>query len=239
MQNLLARLSVIGVIIGGFLFTGDVARLADRGTQLINSHTIPSDDDNRDPPRPAPGPTEQATVDLPASRHVPTPPRSRPDAAEASPHDAPLGLAADVPPPDDGGAEAVQLAALQPGDRVSVWIAGPRSPTADGHGRTMMIAFDIVDPASGEALEQRHVAARGHGRPAVVLGSPRRVVIVGSGVPGLFDDGRPSTVTPGRIAKGETMLYLPRTTFQDTGSPRSPETFGPVVAVQATRPAMP
>jgi hypothetical protein len=83
------------------------------------------------------------------------------------------------------------------------------------------------------------VATRGNGRPAVVLGSPRRVLIVGSGVPGLFDRGRPSAVKPGRIAKGETILYVPRTTFQNAGSQPIPETFGPVVAVQVTRPAAP
>ena len=248
MQNLLARLSAIGVIIGGFLFTGDVTRLAERGTRLINSRTIPSEDESRDP-----GPAvashagvahavahvEQAAVASPAGLHPPAVPRSQPTGGEASPHDAPLGLAADVPPPDDGGAEAVHLAALQPGDRVSVWVAGPRSTAAEGHGRTMMIAFDMVDPSSGEALEQRHVATRGNGRPAVVLGSPRRVLIVGSGVPGLFDGRRPSAVTPGRIAKGETILYVPRTTFQNAGSQPIPETFGPVVAVQVTRPAAP
>lgn len=238
MQNLLVRCSAVAVIIGGFMFTGDLARLAERGTRLLNARTIPSDDPQVPAAEPPAEPPVggQALAEAPADRHAAASPRLQPAGQQESPHDAPLGRPADAPPPPDGGVASVQLAALQPGDRLFVWLSRPASALADGNGRTVMIAFDIVDPASGEALEQRHVAACGGRRPATVLGSPRRVVIAGSGVPGLFDDGLPSAITPGRIAKGETIVFAQQIAFHGAGRAASPEAFGPVLAVQVTRP---
>jgi hypothetical protein len=153
MQNLLARCAAVAVIIGGFMFTGDLARLAERGTRLLNARTIPSDDPQVPAAEPPAEPPVggQALAEAPADRHAAASPRLQPAGQQESPHDAPLGRPADVPPPPDGGVASVQLAALQPGDRLFVWLSRPASALADGNGRTVMIAN--ISPSSSSCLE--------------------------------------------------------------------------------------
>ena len=43
MQSFLAKCAALGIVAGGFTLTGDVGRLADRGRQLLDARTVPSE----------------------------------------------------------------------------------------------------------------------------------------------------------------------------------------------------
>lgn len=94
-----------------------------------------------------------------------------------------------VPPPADGGLSAIDLRLLRPGDRLLVWVMG--SPTA----------FDLVDPATGEAIQQPQT---------------RRVRISGA------DDGH-------RLVRGGVAHVQPLAGI--SGHLPAAERFGPVQAI--------
>ena len=145
MSNFLARCAVIGLVGGGFAATGDLGWLAARGLKLVNARTIPSEE-TVPAEQPAPGaaaaagaPAPEAAPGLPAVAATPTDPfRGPPSPPAARP-------AGDPSPPSDGP-ERIDLAALPPGTRVTVWIGRPTI------ARQPWIRFDLVDPAAGEAL---------------------------------------------------------------------------------------
>lgn len=163
MSNFLARCAAIGLVGGGFAATGDLGWLAARGMRLVNARTIPSEEKPADA---EPAVSEAAAAILPPAPTVappaPDPFRSPPAARPAIP--------TPEPSPPSNGPERLDLATLNPGERVTFWIGRPTI------ARQPWIAFDLVDPAAGEALlvtpgmAARRVtirAARG-GQPSVV-----------------------------------------------------------------------
>ena len=163
MSNFLARCAAIGLVGGGFAATGDLGWLAARGMRLVNARTIPSEEKPADA---EPGVSEAAAAILPPAPTVPPP---APDPFRSPPAARPAIPTPDPSPPSNGPAR-LDLATLHPGERVTFWIGRPTI------ARQPWIAFDIVDPAAGEALlvtpgmAARRVtirAARG-GQPSVL-----------------------------------------------------------------------
>jgi hypothetical protein len=227
MQSFLAKCAALGIVAGGFTLTGDVARLAERGSRLLDARTVPSEanDQSVEEPRepqvavapaatpmaaaaatePAPRPTPVATPDAAAQRTESFPFSGGPEAARrrASP--------GAVPPPPANGPESVDPRHLPAGRRLLVWVrrSGPGfwGPPVD------LVALDMIDPAGAEALEQRHAVLETDGDARATLAPPRRVVIS----------------APARIAKGANLRLAPR---QARGELGPTESLGTVVAIE-------
>ena len=176
MQSFLATCAALGIVAGGFTLTGDVGRLADRGRQLLDARTVPSET-----------PTDQTTGGHEATiqatavpQAAPTPaPTPTPAPARILPSvpllDAPMGRAVAVPPPPAKGPDSIDLRQVPAGSRVLVWV---RRPGSTGRSRsTDLIALDLIDPNTGEALEHRHAAMTHGSEGTTVHAAPRRVVI--------------------------------------------------------------
>lgn len=131
MQNVLGTCLALAIIGGGFALTGDLARLADRGMQVIQATDVPDHD-------------------------APVPVAAGPVAAEG-PRNAgavqPARVTAHV-------LDAVDITTLTPGSRVVVWIRHPgRSTPADMRslvcdvidpaGREALVSEVEPAPASG------------------------------------------------------------------------------------------
>ena len=170
MQSFLAKCAALGIVAGGFTLTGDVGRLADRGRQLLDARTVPSET-----------PTDQTTGGHEATIQATAVPQAAPTPAPARilPSvpllDAPMGRAVAVPPPPAKGPDSIDLRQVPAGSRVLVWV---RRPGSTGRSRsTDLIALDLIDPNTGEALEHRHAAMTHGSEGTTVHAAPRRVVI--------------------------------------------------------------
>jgi len=209
MTNFLARCATIAVVGGGFAATGDLGWLAARGMRLINARTVPSEQHAAEAvPLPAP-----AVPPLPAAPAAPTLPPTLPatPAAQAAdpfrgpPATLPVARGADDERPPVGGPERIDLASLRAGERVTVWIGRPAAA-----GPQPSITFDLIDPATGEAL----LLGRGM--------APRRVTI-GTAAGG-----------PGRVvARGDTLLITQSGPARQ--APNAADALGPVTAIASGR----
>ena len=202
MQSFLSKLAGFGLIVGGFAATGDLRGLVDRGTRLVNATTVPVDAE-AEPASPPPGPVPQSAY---AVQAVPTAPPVQPaPPAPAEARDAPVGhpvAAARLPV---STLESLDLRTLAPGKRLAVWVGTPPA----------LVAFDVVDPASGEVLEQQLTQA-GEAPHAI----PRRVRLEG-------DAARPR-----QIVRGGSLRLSPLG-IAHGASPAGPtETLGPLRAIQ-------
>ena len=170
MQSFLAKCAALGIVAGGFTLTGDVGRLVERGQRLLDAQTVPSETPPAEPPA-------AVAAAAPAVVSDPAPAVVTPDVppARAPQLDAPLGRTVAVPTPPAQGPDSLDLRPLAAGGRVLVWV---RRQGAASRGRSMdLIALDLIDPQSGEALEHRHAAMTHGGESANVHAAPRRVVI--------------------------------------------------------------
>jgi len=156
--NFLVRSAAVGLVAGGFAFTGDLGWLADRGRRLLEARDVPA---ATAPGSPAPAPSlgpAAAYPALPLPAFAPTPPHAAaplppPPPTPATPAASPAPAAAPAParspvvePPADGP-DRLAFRPLPPGSRVVVWIAPA------GHaGRPIRLIFDLVDPTTGEAI---------------------------------------------------------------------------------------
>jgi len=207
MQSFLAKCAALGIVAGGFTLTGDVGRLADRGRRLLDARTVPSEtpaapttdgrdaspahaaDSPRTPPAPvvAQQPAVQPTTAAPPAA---TSTRSMPNVPLL---DAPIGRAVAIPPPPAKGPDSIDIRQVPAGSRVLVWVRRPGS-TARPRS-TDLIALDLIDPSTGEALEHRHAAMTHGSEGTTVHAAPRRVVITRDAA--------------GRIAKGAMLRLAP------------------------------
>lgn len=248
MQTFLAKCSALGVILGGFIFTGDVAWLRQRGSALMNATAIPNVAPAVPNGFPAVPTGSQAVLADPSTTANVVPPPSRPaprPAAAESPAtlqehacDAPIGQPANHLSAPVNGLDAVDLKLLRPGDRVLVWIGQSASSGAASSTATSLIAFDIVDSATGEAIEHRHAPSAPSSDRACHGGmhaAPRRVRIAGSSGASLLGSSLNATVAPGRIARGETIQLSPLAFVHGGQGLGAREAIGPVqaIAVQA------
>lgn len=221
MQTFLAKCTALAVLLGGFAVTGDFSRLAARGTQLLNATAVPTDGQipgNQPFSGPAwsaaPVPAEPTGQPAQATSDLPAPPTAEPPAPAVPVHplDAPLGRRVSQPAPPANAAEGIDLAALRAGDRLLVWIGRSAATSA-------VLAFDIVDPVAGEALEHRHLFEDN----AAVHAVPRRVQMAGE------------STRAGLIMRGEMLRLLPLGIVHGGQSGQQPETLGPVWALQVQR----
>jgi hypothetical protein len=225
MQTFLAKCTALAVLLGGFFVTGDVAKLAEQGPKLLNATTVPDTGPAEDtfPPAPAVAAPYQAAAPAPPQ---PVRPPAQPEAQSAAaamptapepapaPHPrAPLGHRVTRPVPPADSPAALELASLQAGDRLLVWVG--RSPST-----TAVIAYDIVDPAAGEALEHRHLF---EDEDAAVHAVPRRVQIAGDSMRG------------GLIMRGGMLRLLPTGIVHGAGTVQQAEVIGTVRAMQVQR----
>lgn len=229
MQSFLAKCAALGIVAGGFTLTGDVGRLADRGRRLLDARTVPSetptdqatDGHNATPPTTAVPQAASASsaaqppvgvlaTAVPPVASAPAPARTLPSVPLL---DAPIGRTVAMPPPPANGPDSIDLRQVPAGSRVLVWV---RRPGAPGRSRsTDLIALDLIDPNTGEALEHRH-AAMSHGSEGTpVHAAPRRVVI--------------KRDAANKIAKGTMLRIAPLHGVIGLGSE---EAIGTVLAVE-------
>ncbi len=197
MHNLLAKLTALGILVGGFALTGDLGWLAERGQRVLGAAEVASTPALAcaEPPalsQPDVPPAEPAAAPLsPDPSPMAAADQSLPSAAE--PAVAPIGgsvvaAPASVPvaefKPPHGGLQSVALADLRAGDRVVIWLESTRH-------RGLVV--DLVDPAAGGALVYEAAAVTRQGQPLAAAGPPRRVIVAGQGPAGLGS---------GRIVRG-------------------------------------
>lgn len=230
MRAWLTNACVLALLVGGFAFTGDAGRIVARGRGVLEATTVPHDPnlaDTADAGRDSPPASEADPPEAAPPRAVaadpgeprPAPPTTAEESRPQSPApDAPV--AARVAPPTAGrGPAEVRLAALASGDRVVVWIGG-------GRRRATPIAFDLVDPSAGDALEQRDAGADSDGPVHAPL---RRVRILGTTA------GSSPAPATGVIVRGQTLFVAPHRPARDAAAS---ERTGTVTAIEVvTRPA--
>ena len=171
MQSFLVKCAALGIVAGGFTLTGDVGRLADRGRRLLDARTVPSET-----PADQATDADEATIQAnaaPQATPAPAPARTPPSVPLLL--DAPIGRAVAVPPPPAKGPDSIDLRQVPAGSRVLVWVRRPGSTSRSRS--TDLIALDLIDPNSGEALEHRHAAMTHGSEGTTVHAAPRRVVI--------------------------------------------------------------
>jgi len=220
MQSFLARCCLLAVLAAGFVCTGDAARLLRTAGRLLNATHVPgltpapgaraalAHGVAAAPPA-APGTSAAGSPPPAAGGALPLPLDPSPPAATGpdAPVCRPIG-----PPPADGPA-SIRLADLAPGARVLVWI---------GHGSRRdplrpveVIALDVIDPVTGEALEYRHAGTgTDDGSPL----PPRRVRLPG-----------------GTISRGGNLERVPVHGVHRQPEGWGPERIGPVLAVSPAR----
>ena len=230
MQSFLAKCAALGIVAGGFTLTGDVGRLADRGQRLLDARTVPSETpthqatDGHDAtaqatavPQAAPAPSAVAQPPVGVLAAAAPPAVSAPAPARTLPSvpllDAPVGRAVAIPPPPAKGPDSIDLRQVPAGSRVLVWV---RRSGAPGRSRsTDLIALDLIDPNTGEALEHRHAAMTHGSEGTTVHAAPRRVVITRDAA--------------NKIAKGAMLRIAPLHGVIGLGSE---EAIGTVLAVE-------
>jgi len=170
MPNLLAKLTALGLIGGGFAATGDLGWLAERGRRVLDAADVA-------PPSAEGGALNSDLGAAFTSGSQPAPSASESPAA-VPPAPVPPAVAASTPPaiaaarplmkPPAGGPKQIAWEGVAAGERIVVWLAA---------GGTRCLVLDIVDPAAGEALAYDAAAVSPEGQPLLASGPPRRVVV--------------------------------------------------------------
>jgi hypothetical protein len=195
MHNLLAKLAALGVIGGGFVATGDLGWLAQRGMRVLETVDVASP---AAPEEPAAAGFEQEFARQPAVPAAPPAPVPNP----ATPAPAPVAPAVAAPAvvmkAPAGGPKQIAWTSLAAGGRVVVWLTS---------GGTRCLVLDVVDAATGEALAYEAAAVSPEGRPLTTAGPPCRVV-VGRGEPGLAVGGMLHLAPAGIAAAGNSGRWL-------------------------------
>ena len=182
MENFLARCSVLAIIGGGFVATGDLAHVMRRGRHLVEAVDVPA------------APADDAAASAGASAPPAAAPRAAPPPRPAAAPPAPAPTVA--APADDGrqpvdhrppanGPDRIEVAGLRAGDRITVWIR-----TA-AIGPPLRIVCDVIDPTGGELLVHggtagppaRATTLAASGRPtgSLVRGTAIRLLRIGPG----------------------------------------------------------
>lgn len=173
MSSILSRIAAVGIVAGGFALTGDLGRLAKRGLDVINSSDVPSTK------AVDPAPVEAAAGGAVAAEPVATP-------ASGSPTGSPAVAKQGWFHPPGSGLEQVDVSSVAAGGRIVAWIAAPRRT---GSGGYRCLVFDMVDPATAEALVYEAVSVRADGSPQATAAPPRRVRLRGTGAGGAVVKG--------------------------------------------------
>lgn len=186
MHGFFSKVLALGVVAAGFYFTGDLGWVMDRAGSWAHGESSP-------PPTAAdPAEASAATVAAPASA-VSSPP-AVPAPLPASPSTPSVGSTPPARP--EGGVTLPQL--LDDQIRVGTLRSGDRILARMQHE---IVAFDLIDPASREAVEHRHALLAADMATAAALAAPRRVVLPATlavGQPAAFEavGGVPAALPP-------------------------------------------
>lgn len=163
MHGFFSKIVALGLVASGFFLTGDLQWIMDRTGSWARGDASESEAATEDAATDT-GSAEPA-VEAPLAAANPTdPPAPVPTTAEvASPYEEPL-------PP--GGVQLPGLT-LQRIDTASLR-AGDRILARTQHE---VVAFDLIDPASREAIEHRHALLAADVATAAALTTPRRVLL--------------------------------------------------------------
>lgn len=238
MNAFLPKLAVLGVVAGGFYATGDLPRLIDRGRRIAErssvplpaaeshaSSTVASPSPVREVP-PAPAPKFEPPP--PAMAHTPPAPQIPPKPEPVAP---PADTASDEPtriPMPPLTLETIDLASLQPGQRVLLLC-----------GRNV-IALDVVDGPAGEVLEHAHACHADRTVTIAATAAPRRLVVIGCSAGSARPKPGSAQLKPGadrRIARGEWLHAIPSGSNSSGGIPAGgratsvAEAIGPIEAI--------
>lgn len=206
MPNLLAKLTALGLIGGGFAATGDLGWIAERGMRVLaaadvatpsaHEEAVPMADAGRDFAFSSSAPVAAPAV---AAPQAPVPSAASPISQAVPPAMARPAAPPAMQPPA-GGPKQITWAGIAPGDRIVVWLAA---------GGTRCLVLDVVDPATGEALAYDAAAVSPEGQPLMAAGPPRRVVVGRrSGESGLTVGGMISLASAGIATHGEGGRWL-------------------------------
>ena len=214
MHNLPAKALVIAIIGGGFMLTGDLGWLANRGMRVLDAADValPSAADDRQPvqvPAAAAAPATSPATGAESTRATPVSPVPEPATPTDSVRAATPVAVADFRPPV-GGPDQIAWTMLRAGDRAVLWLAG-RGPRC--------LVLDVVDPAAGEALAYEAATVSADGLPLAAAGPPGRVVI------GRFSGRQTAT----GIVRGGTIHLAPAGIASSRGEGRW---LGPVEAIR-------
>jgi hypothetical protein len=199
MPNLLAKLTALGMIGGGFAATGDLGWIAERGMRVLDAADVAGPSDPAEPmstPGVAQNVAEASSPIAPSEAARLAAPGPGAPVAPAPP----LPAARAVMKPPTGGPTEVAWSGIAAGDRVVVWLAT---------GGTRCLVLDIVDPATGEALAYEAAAVSPEGRPLTAAGPPRRVVVGRqAGERGLAVGGMLNLASAGIATHGQSGRWL-------------------------------
>jgi len=199
MPNLLAKLTALGLIGGGFAATGDLGWIAERGMRVIDAADVAGPSDSAAPLPPADVAQKVAAASPPIAASEAARPAVPAPAAPVAPA-PPVPAARAVMTPPAGGPTEVSWSGIAAGDRVVVWLTT---------GGTRCLVLDIVDPAAGEALAYEAAAVSPEGRPLTAAGPPRRVVVGRQpGERGLAVGGMLNLASAGIATHGQSGRWL-------------------------------
>jgi len=176
MPNVLARCTALGIVAGGFALTGDLGWLAEKGSRVLESRTVPGGER-----------TVAAAPQTPAG-------------------DGRAVRSAPAPRPPADGPDRVSLPSLRPGARLLVWVGPPPPATGQrclvldvvDPATAAVLVYEAAGSSSGNlvtALPPRRVTIlSGAGRPVVLArGQPLALQAAGFA-------GPPAAETIGPVA---------------------------------------
>lgn len=172
MNGFFSKVMVVGLVGGGLYLTGDLEWIMDRTGSWARGETAAT---------PA-SPTDSATETAPLAGASAAQPIAAPG-PPAAPETAPTADGSSGGPLPAGGVplpelshEQVHVPSLRAGDRILA------------RSTYEVVAFDLIDPRSGEAVEHRHALLSPGIVTATALTTPRRVVL-----PAMLAVGQPLT----------------------------------------------
>lgn len=160
MHGFFSKLLALGIVASGFFLTGDLSWVIDRvgGWARGEPSQTPAT-------QPAAEAAEETTPPPAPAEPTAPPPPPAPVAESQAPESTSTGIPAGGVQLPSLMAEEITVAALRSGDRILA--------------RTVheLVAFDLIDPLSREAIEHRHALLSVDVVTATALTTPRRVVL--------------------------------------------------------------
>jgi len=160
MHGFFSKILALGIVASGFFLTGDLSWVIDRVGGWARGEAS-----QRPASQPDAKAAEETTAPFPPAEPTAPPSPPTPVAESQAPESTSTGIPAGGIQLPSLVAEEIAVAALRPGDRILA--------------RTMheLVAFDLIDPLSREAIEHRHALLSADVVTATALTTPRRVVL--------------------------------------------------------------
>ena len=191
MQGFFAKTMVVGLVAGGFYMTGDLQSGMERVSSWARGESSADPETATEVVQlePLVTPADSPAVTVASTSPSSPPPPVTSTSATVTSHAPDSSTPAQGVPLPELAHQQVDIASLRAGDRILA--------------RTTyeVVAFDLIDPSSGEAVEHRHALLSPDVATAAALTTPRRVVLPAQlvlGQPAAFAavSGRPDAVPP-------------------------------------------